>query len=78
MYQKLFEVDANDSGEWAEILSNAIEKQDDIPLDFEMTTRDGEFEDNQFFAVLEKHEVTSLIQRLEQTLSHYPEVTHTK
>lgn len=78
VYQKLFEVDVNDSGEFVEMLSHAIEKQDNIPLDFEMTMRDGEFVDNQFFAVLEKEEVVKLIHRLEQTLSHYPNINHTK
>lgn len=58
----------NDNSE--EFIENCtrMEKGESMPVDFEYTSRDGLFEDEQLYAVYEKEDVEKLIKRLQETL----------
>lgn len=45
-----------------------MEKGESMPTDFENTSREGLFEDEQLFAIYEKEDVKKLIERLQKTL----------
>ena len=47
-----------------------MESGESMPVDFEVTSREGLFEEEQLFAVYEKEDVEKLIKRL--TLSSLP------
>jgi len=56
-------IDCDDSSDMVEKM-----KLDSIPLDFESETRDGMFNENQLYAVYEKHDIEKLISRLSLAL----------
>jgi len=45
-----------------------MKARESVEVDFENTSRDGMFEDEQLYAVYEKEDVEKLIARLQQTL----------
>lgn len=73
-YRDLLEVDAEDSGEWADMLLEGMEKDISLPLDFECVSRDGFYDDDQLFTVFEKQDVISLIESLQKIVPDYPEI----
>jgi hypothetical protein len=73
-YQDLLELDVNDSGEWADTLFEGMEKGTSITMDFDCVSRDGLFDEEQLFAVFEKEDVISLIERLKKVAPNYPSI----
>lgn len=71
-HHDLIEVDAYDSGEWADKLFAGMEKGISIPLDFDTVSRDGMHDKDQLFAVFEIEDVYSLIRMLKNTVVNYP------
>jgi hypothetical protein len=63
-YESLDCVDSTDYGNMAEILFKAFEQGTSFKLDLDCTMRDGLFEDDQLFAVYEKSDVETLIDKL--------------
>ena len=62
-------IDCNDSGEFADILFDAIENETHFNMDFECESRDGLFEDGQLFAVWETDDINQLIGRLKKLVA---------
>ena len=73
-YSELLEVKCKNSGEFADIIFDAIEYGTKIPLDFNTMSRDGLQVETQKFAIFEKSEVKELILMLAETLQSYPEI----
>lgn len=73
-YQDLLELDVKDSQEWQDVLFEGMEKGTSIPMDFNCVSRDGLFDETQLFAVLEKEDVISLIERLNSVVPDYPTI----
>lgn len=68
-YQPIVDaVDAFDSREWYAFLELSRETGASISMNFEIEDRDGEFDQDQLFAVLEKQDVKALIDRLQRAL----------
>jgi len=57
-------IDCTDSGDFADKLFDAEENGTSILVDFDSTSRDGCFEDEQLFAIYEKKDVEMLIDKL--------------
>jgi hypothetical protein len=70
-YQQILgAIDAEDSGEWADMLFRAAETGESLPMDFDCEGRDGSFEsDDRLFAVYEPKDVEYLINRLKRCLT---------
>lgn len=77
-YHDFMELAVMDSGERADKLFEGMEKDISIPMDFESTSRDGFYDQDQLFAVLEKEDVFGLIHMLKGIVPDYPEITKTK
>ena len=60
---------ASDSGEFADILFDAEENGSNFKMDLNCEGRDGLFDDDQLFAVWERDDVLSLIERLQRTIT---------
>ena len=73
-FQDLLELDVNDSGEFADALFKSMEEGTSIAMDFNCEGRDGLYAEKQFFAVFEKEDVLSLVERLNKTVSNYPNI----
>ena len=73
-YQDLLMIDANDSGEWSEIVHSAMNEGENIPLNLHYEGRDGYYDEDQLFAVFENKDAIQLVHRLIETLSNYPEI----
>lgn len=68
-YQSIADaVDANDSGEFFELLDNSEKTGAEVRLDFNCQGRDGCFKDDQLFAVWHPNDVRALIQRLHMAI----------
>jgi hypothetical protein len=61
-------IDAQNNAECTKFLTLAEEAGESVPLDFEILQRDGCFNDEQLFAVLEKWDVRNLIEVLKKAL----------
>jgi len=61
-------IDVHDSNEFGEVLCRAEKTGESIPMDFYCTSRDDCFDAEQLFAVWERQDVESLIERLVKTL----------
>ncbi len=57
-------IDNNSSGDFID-KSERMENGESLPVDFEMTGREGMFDHLQLFAVYEKEDVAKLIERLQ-------------
>lgn len=58
----------NDTDEFVSKLEDAKINKTSLAVDFNVECRDGLFEDDQLFAVMEEQDVRALIHRLEETL----------
>lgn len=64
------EIETTDSGDLMYKLT-LLENGESFPMSFEETMRDGEFQDDQLFAVWEKRDVEGLINKLQDCLRNY-------
>lgn len=62
----------NDSGEFIDKLEDARENGTSLPMDFDFAGRDGCFVDEQIFAVWERADIETLIERLKICLEAAP------
>lgn len=69
--QQLFEVDTEDSGEFAETMIKA-EQGEPVKLHFATSSRDALFDDQQLYAVFEKDEIREMIGRLTEAWKAQP------
>ena len=65
-YQPFIDVGGEDQELWEAY--EELDENKNVKVDFYSWYKDGLYEDDMLFAVLEKHEVCGLIERLEQTL----------
>lgn len=69
-YQQLVDaLKSSDCGEWGALLDESQSTGKSIPMNFEMQSRDGCFEDDQLFAVFEPQDVHALITRLQRCIA---------
>jgi hypothetical protein len=73
-FQDLMEIEAYSTGEIYSALSNSVNKGTSFSLDLDYVSRDGLYEEEQLFAVFEKDDVISLIERFKVTLDNYPKL----
>jgi hypothetical protein len=66
--KELVTVDAESSEEWHDKIYDAMENGTSLKLDFNATERDGCFDEEQLFAVLEKEDIKGIIEVLEDCL----------
>jgi hypothetical protein len=59
---------ANDTGAWIDMLDAMVAGTAAAPLDFDCTEKDGLYEHDQLFAVLDRADVEALIARLQRAL----------
>lgn len=71
LYEQLTEIDADDCYEYREMLIDAEKNGVLLPLQFDITSRDGLFDKDQLFAVWSQSDVTNLVCRLGQCLEPY-------
>lgn len=75
-YQQIVDaVDAFDSNEWSDRLERSRLTGESVPMNFDIESRDGCFEDDQLFAVWEPADITALITRLQEALAFSSKVT---
>jgi len=65
----VYAIACNSSDEMFDLLDHSQKHGSSIPMDFEITSRDGCFEDDQLFAVFERADVEQLIEKLKGTLT---------
>lgn len=74
IYQDLLgNVDAEDSGEFADIMFNA-EQGGKFTIDLDCVERDGGFEESNMFVIYDKEDLNKLVVHLSETLINYPEM----
>ena len=61
-------VKCNDSGELADILTDAEDNKTSFKLDFNCIDRNGMFDESELFAVYEKEDIQGLINALKQLI----------
>ena len=61
------QIDTKSSDEFLE-KCDFMEKGGSVPMDFEATSREGLFDEDQLFAIYEKEDVEKLITRLKKTI----------
>lgn len=61
-------IDAHDSGEWGALLDDSEQTGKSLVMNFDMQGRDGCFDDDQLFAVLERPDVIAIVNRLKRCL----------
>lgn len=59
-----YEIDCTNSNEFSDKLHSAKETGENLRMDFDITSRDGCFDDNQLFAVYDKRDVEMLTDKL--------------
>ena len=64
------ELDYDSSDAMLDALTSAgVDSEVSLPMDFDATSRDGMFDDNQLFAIYEKQDVVGLIEKLRTCLA---------
>lgn len=66
--QLIGNVDCNDSGEFADVLESAEMSETAFSLDFEVSRRNGLFDQDQLYAIYEREDLTSFIGVLQKAL----------
>lgn len=57
---------ASDGGAWADRVEECAQTGEDIPLEFDVTSRDSGFGDEDLFAVYSKKDVEALVEHLKE------------